>query len=308
MHSLPLYRTESLCGDHFHLNRCLNCSAVFLAPRPTPQQLDRAYDDCYYGKGDDKFHRHIEKVLDYFRSVRACRIRRYVRPPARILDIGCGNGQFLAYLIDQGFDAYGTELPGKAAHRAGRIPGLKLRIGPLREADFGQDLFDAVCMWHVFEHLVEPEQTLHEVRRILRPTGCLMMSLPNIHSVQARVFRGHWFHLDPPRHLFFLSPSDLIREMSRLGFHPVKVSYFSLEQNPFGIQQSLLNCLLNHRDVLFEALKANAPYGEHYSARDIALQKAFYLVSFPLFTLLSLVEAACQRGGTMEMVFRKHPA
>ena len=253
--SVRLYPTYSISRDEFYINRCLECRAAFLSPRPTEGQLARSYDDSYYGKGEAKFSGYIEKVLDYFRSARARRVSRYITPPAKILDIGCGNGRFLGYLIKQGFEGYGIELPGKAIRRAGQIAGVHLKAGRLSGGDFSENFFDGICMWHVFEHLPEPKKTLQIIQKILKPGGYLLMSLPNIDSLQSRLFRGEWLHLDPPKHLFFLGASDLVSAMQEFGFESIKQRYFSLEQNPFGIQQSILNCLLSRREVLFEALK-----------------------------------------------------
>jgi len=219
--------------------------------------------------------------------------------------MGCGNGRFLSYLIQQGFGGYGTELPGKAAEQAAQIPGLKLKIGSLTKEDFNEAFFDGVCMWHVFEHLTNPKETLQIIRKILKPAGYLMMSLPNIDSLQSKIFRGKWLHLDPPRHLFFFGPDELIVEMKNFGFNLIKLSYFSLEQNPFGMQQSLLNCLMSKREVLFEALKGNDVYTREYSGLNIRLQKLFWLTSFPVFAILAGVEALVRKGGTVEFIFRR---
>lgn len=303
--SLRLYPTYSISGDDFYINRCLKCRAVFPTPRPTQEQLDQAYDDSYYGKGEAKFTSGIEKVLDYFRSMRVRKVSRYITAPAKILDIGCGNGRFLDYLIKQGFEGYGIELPGKAAQRAGQIPGVHLKAGRLTEGDFSENFFDGICMWHVFEHLTEPKETLQIIQKILKPGGYLMMSLPNINSLQSRLFRGKWLHLDPPKHLFFLGAADLTSAMKEFGFRVIKQGYFSLEQNPFGIQQSILNCFLNQREVLFEALKGNDTYIKEYSRCSITLQKVFYISSFGVFAILAGLEAVLKRGGAMELIFRK---
>jgi 2-polyprenyl-3-methyl-5-hydroxy-6-metoxy-1,4-benzoquinol methylase len=304
--SRVLYETVSTAGDKFTLNKCLTCRVSFLAPNPTRQQLDAAYDDSYYGcRTDTKFPGWIEKVLDYFRSQRARTITKYVTLPANVLDIGCGNGRFLQDLIRKNYNAYGIELPSKSADRASQIPDLNLKIGTLCEEDYEGNFFDAVTLWHVIEHLAEPKITLQIIEKILKPSGYLVMSLPNIDSIQSRLFRGKWLHLDPPRHLFFFTASELTKIMQTFGFERVGIKYFSLEQNPFGMQQSLLNCILRKREVLFEALKGNEAYTDDYSGLSIFLQKFFYITTFPLFMLLSVIEACLRRGGTMEIIFKK---
>lgn len=305
VNSRPLYQTTSTAGDTFTLHECRDCRCRFLSPHPTKQQLEAAYDDSYYGHRESKFSGRIERVLDRFRSHRAGMVRRYVRAPANVLDIGCGNGRFLQELIDRGYTGHGIELPSRSGERAARIPGLQLKTSPLREDDFGVEFFDAVTLWHVLEHLPQPRETLQIIAKILKPGGYLMISLPNIDSLQSRLFRGRWLHLDPPRHLFFLGERDLARSLQSLGFEVVATRQFSLEQNPFGMQQSLLNCVLCKRDVLFEALKGNRSYAAEYSGASILLQKVFYVTTFPFFALLSAIEAGLGSGGTMELVFRK---
>ena len=303
--SRKLYQTSSVSGEEFFVNRCQKCNAAFLTPRPTTQQLEQAYDDSYYGSGESKFCGPIQKAVDYFRQGRSRLLSRYIKAPAKVLDIGCGDGRFLDMLIEQGYEGYGIELPGKAAQRASQIIGLKLKIGQLAEEDFNANFFDCVCMWHVFEHLTEPQKTLEIIKKILKPGGYLMMSLPNIDSLQGKLFKGNWLHLDPPKHLFFMNSKDLTAILEGSGFNLVRQSYFSLEQNPFGIQQSILNCLLRKRDVLFEALKGNSNYVKEYSKAFIMLQKLFFVGSFPLFAILAWLEAVAHKGGTMELFFKK---
>ena len=303
--SVSLYTTSSIFGDEFSLDKCSVCGAFFLNPSPTDEQLDQAYDDSYYGTGDSKFGSGVEKVLDVFRGARGRRVCGYVKPGCRVLDIGCGSGDFLKKLSERGFEAFGTELDGQAARRAMQVDGIKVKTGPLLEADFDKDFFDAVCMWHVFEHLTEPKRTLEILSKILKPGGYLFLSMPNIESIQSRLFKGRWLHLDPPRHLFFLSPEKLVSAVKDFGFSMVRKKFFSLEQNVFGFQQSILNCILKKRDVLFEVLKGNKSYAQDYSVVSIALQKFFWIGTFPLFALIAGVEAVLNKGGTMEFVFRK---
>ena len=305
VNSRPLYDTVSTAGDRFTLNKCRYCNCCFLSPNPTKQQLDAAYNDSYYGQSENKFPGWIEKVLDHFRSQRARTVMLYVKAPANVLDIGCGNGRFLQGLIGKNFNCYGIELPSKSAERASRIPGLNLKTGQLCENDFGAHFFDAVTMWHVIEHLPELRETLQIIGNILNQGGYLLVSLPNIDSFQSRLFRDRWLHLDPPRHLFFFGALDLTKIMQTFGFEIVTIKFFSLEQNPFGMQQSILNCVIRKREVLFEALKGNRSYTCEYSSVSILLQKIFYITTFPLFAMLSVIEACLKRGGTMELVFRK---
>ncbi|MDJ0839405.1 MAG: class I SAM-dependent methyltransferase [Acidobacteriota bacterium] len=300
-----MYSARSLHGKEFHLYRCSACRAAYLFPQPSDEELAEAYADDYYGEGEEKFSGWIETVLNAFRRRRARTVLKRTPAEAKVLDIGCGNGMFLKYVAEEGRRGYGIELPGKSLERARRIPSLTLKEGKLEPDDFEPDSFDMVTLWHVFEHLDKPRQTLDIISGITKPGGYLALSLPNIDSWQAERWKADWFHLDPPRHLFFLGPEPLIQQVTDRGFRLVAKNFFSLEQNPFGMQQSLLNRRSAHRDVLFEALKGRPGGGRGYSSLNITLQKLFYMGTFPLFAALSLCEAAAGRGGTMELIFQK---
>src|SRR5436190_2159200 len=59
---------------------------------------------------------------------------------------------------------------------------------------------DAVVLWHVLEHLADPGEALRRIRRWLRPSGALVVAVPNLSSLQARIGGDRWFHQDVPRH------------------------------------------------------------------------------------------------------------
>jgi SAM-dependent methyltransferase len=300
-----LYPTSDINGNSYFICRCETCGFAFLAPRPSPEALALAYDDSYYGQSETKFVPWIESMIDYFRQGRSRRIQKYISPPANILDIGCGNGRFLGYLINKGYNGYGIERPGRSAERAAAIEELNLSTTPLGKESFPESFFDAVSLWHVFEHLEDPKETLANIEHFLKPGGYLFVSMPNITSLQSRLFKGNWLHLDPPKHLIFPGPDTFVNELKSRRFELIHQKFFSLEQNVFGIQQSLLNCVCKKREILFESLKGNHNYTQDVSKTSLFLQKLFFFFTFKFFTILALLEASIHKGGTMEMVFKK---
>ncbi|QQS30165.1 MAG: class I SAM-dependent methyltransferase [Sphingobacteriales bacterium] len=304
--SRKLYETLDMYDHTFQVNQCNNCNTVFLSPNPTPEQLEQAYSESYYGEQEQKFNTLVERVVDFFRKQRAGIISGYIPSTAKVLDIGCGNGRFLYHLLKKGnYEAYGIELPGKAAERASKVEGLILKQGKLEPGDFQDSSLDAVTMFHVIEHLDQPRQTLQIIGQIVKPGGIAYISMPNIDSWQSRLFKGKWLHLDPPRHVFFLSPRHLQHEMQQLGFQLEKERYFNPEYNPFGMQQSLLNMVSPKRELLFEHLKGNRQYVGNFSTAALMLQSLFFKATFPLFILSDALESAFKKGATVEMVFRK---
>ncbi|MBI1338237.1 MAG: methyltransferase domain-containing protein [Phycisphaera sp.] len=303
--SVGLFPVVDMFGDHYELRRCRGCEARYLCPPPTTQQLARAYDASYYGAGEDKFESTIEKVLGYFRRQRAARLSKALGGHGRVLDLGCGNGEFLKSLMALGdFEAHGIELEGGSAQRAAKVEGLHLKIGTLDVGLYPEAHFDAVTMFHVFEHLPDPARVLDVVGKVLKPGGLLVMSFPNIDSWQARWFKGDWLHLDPPRHLFFFRPADFQKHMADRGYHVLRKRFFSIEYNPFGFQQSLLNRWCGQREVLYEHLKGNTTYAPE-QMKHVKWHALFWKLTAPLFVLSDVVESATGRGATVEILLQK---
>lgn len=304
---LTLFPTDDIFGNQYALKKCAQCKVVFLSPKPTPELLAQAYDESYYGEGEEKFNKGwIEKLLDYFRGQRAHRFARAMGFRGKVLDIGCGNGRFLQYLAQQGtFETHGIEMPGGSAERAARIDGLKLKIGALTNNDYPKHHFDGVSLIHVFEHLTDPKETLDIIDQILKPNGVLFMSFPNISSFQARWFKGKWFHMDAPRHIFFFEREDFLSLMASRGYELEIERHFTMEYNPFGFQQSLLNTFCKKREVLYEQLKGHDAYVEEYKGLKMWMMQLFFKLSGPLFVLSDVIESAFKRGATVEFILRK---
>ena len=302
-----LYKTYDIFENKYTINKCNDCSSYFLAPRPTNEMLAQAYDSSYYGEKEEKFSSPlIEKALDYFRSGRSRRLSKYLNNGAKVLDVGCGNGRFLKYLLNYGnYELYGTEMEGNSAKRASRTPEIKLKVGSLEQNDFPENYFDAITLFHVFEHLAEPKQMLEIIAKIIKTNGIVVFSFPNISSFQSKIFKGKWLHLDPPRHLFFFEPKDFINIMQGHGFKIIKKHYFSLEQNPFGAVQSSLNLTTKKREVLFESLKGNKNYIKEYSKLNLFFQKIFFVFSMPFFSLFDLFSSVLGKSATVELTFIK---
>ena len=302
-----MYPVSDIFGHNFNINKCNNCYAFFLSPTPTFEQLDMAYDSTYYGSNEKKFSFPvIEQVLDYFRSGRARKLAKYLKENDAVLDIGCGNGRFLMYLNKIGnYKLFGTELPGNSAERTSKIKEINLKIGMLEHSDFEPETFSAITLFHVFEHLTEPKTILEIISKIIKPKGILIMSFPNIDSLQAKWFKGKWLHLDPPRHLFFFAPNDFEKLLNCYGFELVGKQFMSFEQNPYGMVQSILNKIVTRREVLFERLKGNNHYAKEYSKLNILLQKLFFIATMPVFMITDIFVSFAGKGATVEFVFRK---
>lgn len=134
-----------------------------------------------------------------------------------LLDVGCGNGQFLATMRDLGWDVQGVEPDPIAAETARRTMGLAVECSTLEHASLPRDSFDAVTLNHVIEHVIDPIATLRECGRVLKEGGRLVVVTPNASSLGRKWFRASWYHWDSPRHIFLFTLGTLRAISERAG-------------------------------------------------------------------------------------------
>jgi SAM-dependent methyltransferase len=289
----------------FDVFACEVCGSGRTWPALDAGAIGAWYPQAYYGTRNVRFNRLFERLTRWFRHRRAAAIRRLI-PAGKVLDVGCGRGVTLSFLRAHGFETVGLELSDAAAAHARDVLGLDVRTGDFLDADFEPESFAAIIFWHSLEHLAEPMRALDRARELLAPGGILIVAVPNFASIQARVSGPSWFHLDVPRHYVHFTARALKKSMKSRGFAIIDVAHFSLEQNPYGWIQSLLNRVFEH-DLLYSILKE--PAARRHQLRSFPLQTIATSIAgallLPVAMALMMVETMLRRGGTVEVYGRK---
>ena len=291
-------------GSRYALVQCAGCGLARTEPRLSGDALARYYAADYYGSGERKFHPLIERIVRWLTAGRARAMLRRVAGadaprPARVLDIGCGRGTLLARFHALGCECHGVERGDFPLVDLG--PGLHLHRGELSSLALPDGHFDVVVLWHVLEHLADPLEDLARARALLRPGGILAVAVPNLSSLQATLFGGHWFHLDLPRHLYHFPMATLRRCLEKAGFEIVHASTWSADQNVFGFVQSVLNALSARRSNRLYTLLRRAD-----GARAALVGWCLVaLAVMPAALTEALVAAALGRGATAAFYARR---
>jgi len=285
----------ALPGD-YALARCLACgTAVTLAPVPA-----QAHESGAYGGGAPRGSRLAAPLLRAFDRRRLAQLERAgATAPGRLLDVGAGRGRFVAHARAAGWDAHGIE-PSQRGVDGARARGVELACAGIDDADVAPGSLDAATVWHVLEHLDDPGAALGRVAGWLRPGGVLLVGVPNLASVQARVGGARWYHLDVPRHRTHFTVAGLEALLRAHGLEPVAEQHVLLEHNPFGLWVSFVSRFTRVPSWLYHALKHNAPL----RSRD-ALVTALALPLVPVAVLLEAALGLVGRGGTVAVAARR---
>jgi SAM-dependent methyltransferase len=240
----PLFERvrDAQSDETFSIVRCSRCGLGHTSPQP--DDLAPYYGEKYYGGRHSFTQRHCMA-----RNLRLLQRAMRGSEGKKLLDVGCGDGSYLALAREHGFVVSGTEL-GDNAQPASR--GIEAR----QTVDDWLDRapFDVVTMWHSLEHFRDVRGALASVSRVLRPGGVLVVAVPDFGGLQARAFGPYWFHLDVPRHLFHFDRGALETLLRATDFDAFAWRHHESEQDVFGWMQSALNRALPQPNVLFQVL------------------------------------------------------
>jgi SAM-dependent methyltransferase len=201
--------------------RCHRCGLVQVDPAEVDPRPATVYADDEYGFARSRLadelidgRSHAARVLDELAPFLA---------DGRLLDVGCGTGDFLIESRGRGWDVSGVEMSPDAV-RVARGRGLAVTVGTLRDAQLPDAAFDCVVLLDVIEHLTDPLAEMREIRRVLRPGGIVVVETPNWRSLYRRLLRHRWAALQPRIHLLYFDESTLRRALVEACFEPLSAS------------------------------------------------------------------------------------
>jgi len=173
------------------ISECMTCGFVFNDDAMDELTLNQFYtkENFYYtegsfGTGGSDFSRY-QNYVEFLKS--------FLQRADAIVDIGCGKGQFVKYLIDNGYgNASGVELDKRMVEIATK-QGIPVHEGSAFGLSFNADSIDVMIYTHVFEHLLEPDNVIRQANEYLKTNGLLFIEVPDaLNYSQARVFDFFW--------------------------------------------------------------------------------------------------------------------
>lgn len=241
------------------LQRCCGCNSAYLDHRPNRASIGKAYGTYYTHKSapsqveltklglfrqlrrmlangylnyrygakrepSSRFGTWLVNLLPAQRSVLDMQYRYLPKPTCgqRLLDVGCGNGDFLVNAKEAGWMVTGLEPDAKAA-KAAQERGLDIVVGVIDALAEQSSVYDVITLSHVIEHVHEPRQLLQSVHRLLKPGGVVYIDTPNINSLGAELFKKNWRGIETPRHLVLFTQSSLEALLIENGFGEIRM-------------------------------------------------------------------------------------
>ena len=294
--------------DHseYVIARCPQCDLAQTFPLPDDGDLLLHSISEYYGKEVNKFIPVVQKIRDRLMSIRASYYLSLLsktghRP--KILDIGCAEGRLLKSFLEHGCRCWGIEhknYPGSRFLCSDRISYIQEDLGA---AELPEKSFDLIIIWHVLEHVDDPDSVVRRAYDLLTENGILVLAVPNFSSNEAVLFRQAWFHLDVPWHKYHFSEKALKYLAEKNKFSIIKSSTFCIEQNVFGLIQSVLNYMGWPRNEFYEAVKGNLKFNR---APSLLIQAGIAASIFIPCLFLSYLASREKNGSVLKLILKKN--
>lgn len=278
------------------LGRCGECGLRWLLNPPTGDELAALYASGFYEPAPARGGRLVGTLHRLNNAIRLRELRGV--SPGRLLDIGCGKGRFLSAARDAGWEVLGVEFAPASAQAARATYQIEVTVGDFLELPLDGG-FDALTMWHVLEHLPDPFAAVARAAELLRPGGRLVVSVPNIESLQARLGGERWFHLDLPRHLLHFSPRSLGTLVERTGLRVERIGHLYPEMEVIGLVQTVLNRVGIENDLLYRFAKRDPSAG---SGPPVYASFAVALAAAPAAVAWSMIAPLLGTGASIQLV------
>ena len=220
----------------FSIVECNACGMVYTNPRLKGQKIAELYDaDYFQGHGFDRSVDYVGEVKqfdkehpaytlnDWDLDTIAAMLGKDRARNARLLEIGCGTGVFLAKAREHGFDVEGLELSTYAAEFV-RNMGIPVQTKSIEDANFAEGTWDVIVMREVIEHLPHPLESLKTVRQWLKPGGVLFMATGNYDCSERKLKGSDWFYFMPEGHLYYFSNRTMQKYLKAAGYSTIKVT------------------------------------------------------------------------------------
>jgi SAM-dependent methyltransferase len=224
-HPLFFCLDYTVSKKYFEIVICDNCGFAFTSPRPAAKDLGYYYESDEYISHSNTSKGFISRL---YQTVRKHTLKKKLQlinresAKGNLLDIGCGTGEFMNTVKQDGWIPVGIEPSASARKQCEDNYSLDVREESSLNSLAPQS-FDVITMWHVLEHVPNLRERVQKLKELLKNDGVIIIAVPNRNSDDAKHYQMHWAAYDVPRHLWHFRVQDMRSLVEKDGLSLVKV-------------------------------------------------------------------------------------
>ena len=265
-------RDHSVSEEEFQLLINNDFGYLETYPQPTLEKLPEYYKSEDYISHTDTKRNLFEKVYHFIREISLKRklklINSFQCEDKKLLDVGCGTGDFLQIALQNNWTVSGIE-PNEDARQISNSKTNNSVFNIDQLLEFPKQSFDVITLWHVLEHLPNLDEQVSILKSLLKENGTLIIAVPNYKSYDANYYKSHWAAFDVPRHLWHFSQESISKlflkeNMKVVETHPMKFDSYYVSLLSEKYKSGWMNIFNAFRIGLSSNLKAKRS-GEYSS-------------------------------------------
>lgn len=210
----------SVSGEVFQLIQNESYGFLETIPKPSIAKLPEYYQTEDYISHTDSKRNLFEKVYHSIREVSLKRklklINSFKTDHKKLLDFGCGTGDFLKFALNNGWNVSGIE-PNSEARSIANSKTKQSVLDSEGIKTYKKHSFDVITLWHVLEHIPNLESQISILKDLLKPNGVLIIAVPNYKSYDAKHYKQFWAAYDVPRHLWHFDKKSISKLFSSIN-------------------------------------------------------------------------------------------
>src|ERR1035437_943939 len=220
-----------------HLCICNKCGFVFAIKNPTYQELMDEY--AKYPRSN------VISEITIKRYDTLLKLFEKYRDNNNIIDVGAGDGHFIARARMYNWNSYATEFDDSAVQLC-KQKDVIVHQGKLDIKNYEKEFFDVIFSSEVIEHINNPIEEIKNFHKILRKGGLVFITTPNLNSISHKILKNKWSVFCYPEHLCYYNPKTLEKLFKDNGFKKIVIQTTGF--SPSGFYQSLGYKQINNND------------------------------------------------------------
>ncbi|MHC0444439.1 class I SAM-dependent methyltransferase [Flavobacterium sp. 3-218] len=268
-------KDHSVSKEIFELYQDEEFDMLITSPQPELQNLGRYYESEDYISHTDNKRSLFEKAYHFVKNIalqnKLNLINGEQSQKGKILDIGAGTGDFLLTAKNDGWETVGVE-PSDRAKNIAKEKGISFVE---ETSTLENNSFDVITMWHVLEHVPNLELQIAELKRLLKPTGTLIVAVPNHKSFDAQHYGTFWAAYDVPIHFWHFSKKSIQLLFERVDMKLEKILPMKFDSFYVSLlSEKYKTGKMNYIKAFFVGLKSNwkAKNTKEYSSHIYVLK------------------------------------